>query len=62
MITYNEIMEILDKREFFNQRAARELWSEKPFEIQELDIESFHLDMQKIKEYIEQYAKGDNRA
>ena len=30
--------DILDRIDFFNQRAGRELWNEKPVEIQDADI------------------------
>lgn len=35
-------LDILDKMDFFQgQRAGRELWNEKPFEVQEQDIADF---------------------
>lgn len=49
----NEVLEILDKLEFFQgQRAGRELWNDKPREVQDEDIESFNRDIQKIRDYI----------
>lgn len=48
-----EVLEILDKIEFFQgQRAGRELWLDKPTEIQEEDLKNFNDDIQKIREYI----------
>lgn len=48
-----EVLEILDKIEFFQgQRAGRELWLDKPAEIQEEDLKNFNDDIQKIREYI----------
>ena len=49
----DEILEILDKIEFFQgQRAGRELWIDKPTKIQEEDLKNFNDDIQKIREYI----------
>ena len=46
--------EILDKWEFFmGQRAGRELWTEKPKEIQDKDIEDFNRDIKIVREAIE---------
>ena len=53
MITKEKAIEILDRMEFFQgQRAGRELWNEKPFEIQERDIKNFLNDIALLKEYI----------
>lgn len=49
---YCEIMDILDKMEFFNQRAGRELWADKPKEVQDKDISDRERDIQKIREYL----------
>jgi hypothetical protein len=47
------VIEILDKMDFFQgQRAGRELWNDKPFEVQEQDIANFSRDISLIKEYI----------
>lgn len=44
------VMEILDKLEFFGgQRAGRELWAGKPKEIQDKDIEDFCRDLQIVR-------------
>lgn len=52
----NEVLEILDKLEFFQgQRAGRELWSDKPKEVQDKDIEDFNRDIQKIRDYVLSY-------
>ena len=43
-------LEILDKMEFFGgQRAGRELWNDKPKEIQDKDIEDFCRDLQVVR-------------
>jgi hypothetical protein len=48
-----QITDILDKMDFFQgQRAGRELWNDKPFEVQEKDIANFSRDIALIKEYI----------
>ena len=44
--------DILDKFEFFNQRAGRELWSDKPKDIQDKDIENFLNDVKFLKDLI----------
>lgn len=49
----SEILDILDKMQFFlGQRAGRELWNDKSEDIQEKDLENFNRDIQKIKEYL----------
>lgn len=53
-ITTNEVLEILDKIEMFQgQRAGRELWADKPTEVQDEDIENFNRDIGKIRKYVE---------
>lgn len=53
--TPEEIMEILDMLQFFGgQRAGRELWADKPKEVQDADIESFNGKIKAIREYIQQ--------
>lgn len=48
-----EVLEILNKMEFFGgQRAGRELWGKKPKEVQDEDIENFNRDIQKIRDYV----------
>ena len=49
-ITTREVYGILDKWEmFFGQRAGRELWAEKPTEVQNKDIEDFNRDLNKVR-------------
>ena len=51
-----EVLDILDKWEFFyGQRSGRELWNDKPEDIQNQDIENFNRDIQKIRDYITAY-------
>lgn len=46
-------LDILDKMDFFQgQRAGRELWREKPFEVQEQDIADFSNGIDFIKKVI----------
>ena len=48
-----QVIDILDKMDFFEgQRAGRELWNDKPFEMQEQDIANFSRDVALIKKYI----------
>ena len=54
-MTDNEIRKannILDKFDFFSQRAGRELWSDKPKDIQDKDIENFLNDVKFLKDLI----------
>lgn len=39
MIDFNKIIDGIEMIEFFNQRAGRELWMDKPKEIQDADIQ-----------------------
>lgn len=49
----DECLNILDKMEFFQgQRAGRELWFDKPKNIQDEDIENFNRDTNTLREYI----------
>jgi hypothetical protein len=53
-----KILDILEKWDFFyGQRAGRELWADKPREIQDIDIENFRRDLEKVKEFVERYSK-----
>lgn len=55
MKTAEEIMEILDMMQFFGgQRAGRELWADKPMDVQNTDIEAFNKNIEAIREYIRQ--------
>ena len=57
MITKEEAIDILEKFDFFQgQRAGRELWNYKPFDIQEQDINNFSKDVALLKEYIAEVA------
>ena len=50
-------LDILDKFDFFQgQRAGRELWSEKPFEVQEEDLKKFSMDVELLKDFVEDIA------
>lgn len=55
-MTDNEIVkaiDILEKFDFFyGQRAGRELWAEKPFEVQDEDIKNFSRDVVFLKDFI----------
>lgn len=51
----NEVLDILNKWEFFyGQRAGRELWADKPKEVQDKDIADFNRDIQIVRTAIEQ--------
>ena len=46
-------MEILDKLSFFGgQRAGRELWNDKPREVQDEDIANFNRDVEQLRDFI----------
>ena len=63
MKTPEEIKEILDKMQFFGgQRAGRELWMDKPKDIQDADIESFNKDINNIRSYIQQLKRERDAA
>ena len=52
--THNNVFDILDKMEFFQgQRAGRELWNNKPKEIQDKDISDFIKDINYIRSYLQ---------
>lgn len=44
--------DILDKFDFFNQRVGRKLWSDKPKDIQDKDIENFSNNVKFLKDFI----------
>ena len=50
---YNEIMDIIDKMEFFNQTAAYELFVEKSKELQRIDINGTAYDLKRIRNFID---------
>ena len=46
-------IEILDKLSFFGgQRAGRELWNDKPREVQDEDIANFNRDVEWLRDFI----------
>lgn len=48
------VFDILDKFEFFQgQRAGRELWNDKPKEVQDKDIADFIKDINYIRSYLQ---------
>lgn len=52
-LKHEDVMDILDRMDFFQgQRAGRELWHEKPFEVQEQDIADFAKGITAIKAFI----------
>ena len=54
-ITKEQAIDILDKFNMFQgQRAGRELWYEKPLDVQDQDIVNFSKDVALLKEYINQ--------
>ena len=53
-------LEILDKFQFFQgQRAGRELWNDKPTEIQDEDIKNFNKDIEFIRNVLKSANSGD---
>ena len=49
-------LEILNKLSFFGgQRAGRELWNEKPREVQDEDIANFNRDIEYLKDFIRKH-------
>ena len=49
-----KVFDILDKMEFFQgQRAGRELWNDKPKEVQDKDISDFVRDINYIRSYLQ---------
>lgn len=49
----NDTLEILDKMQFFGgQRAGRELWNDKPREVQDADIAAFNRDIERLREVV----------
>ena len=50
----NKVFDILDKMELFQgQRAGRELWNDKPKEVQDKDISDFVKDINYIRSYLQ---------
>jgi chromosome segregation ATPase len=57
-----QAMDILDKMDFFQgQRAGRELWNDKPLDVQEQDIANFSRDVNLLKNYIKELTE-ENKA
>lgn len=58
-------MDILDKWQFFyGQRAGRELWNDKPREVQEQDIADFNRDIEYLRsvlKFIRSKISGENK-
>lgn len=53
-----EVLEILSKWEFFyGQRAGRELWADKPKEVQDQDIDDFNQDMKTVLDWANEAAR-----
>jgi hypothetical protein len=53
MITKQEAIDIINKFDFFyGQRAGRELWFDKPREVQDMDVRNFARDCCLLLEYI----------
>ena len=58
-ISAKEVLEILDKLEFFQgQRAGRELWANKSESLQDTDIANFNRDINTIKEFFKGSSKN----
>ena len=56
----SKCLEILDKFQFFQgQRAGRELWNDKPVEIQNKDIKNFNKDIEFIRNVLKSVNSGD---
>ena len=52
--TQNNVFDILDKMEFLQgQRSGRELWNDKPKEVQDKDIADFIKDINYIRSYLQ---------
>ena len=53
-----EVFEILSNWEFFyGQRAGRELWADKPKEVQDQDIANFNRDIETVKNWVNEAAR-----
>ena len=60
MISRQKALEIIEKFEFFQgQRAGRELWEDKPEEVQERDLANFNRDCRLLKEFIKSQPPAD---
>lgn len=57
----NKALEILDKLSFFGgQRAGRELWNDKPREVQDKDIANFNRDIELLRNIIRKHMADDS--
>ena len=57
-----QAIDILERFDFFQgQRAGRELWNDKPFDVQEQDIANFSRDVTFLKDYIKELTKENER-
>ena len=55
-------LDILERFDFFQgQRAGRELWNEKPFDVQEQDIAKFSQDIAWLKNFIKELTEENER-
>jgi len=53
MITKEQAIDIINKFDFFyGQRAGRELWFDKPREVQDADVKNFSDDCVRLLEYV----------
>ena len=53
MITKQQAIDIVEKFEFFQgQRAGRELWLEKEYSVQEVDLVNFRQDCYDLLEFL----------
>lgn len=53
-------LEVLDKLSFFGgQRAGRELWNDKPREVQDEDIANFNRDIEYLRDFIRKHMNDD---
>ena len=56
----SKCLEILDKFQFFQgQRSGRELWNDKPTEIQDEDVKNFNRDIEFIRNVLKSANSGD---
>lgn len=56
MTEYEEVIDILDKWEFFyGQKAGRDLWADKPYDIQMKDLIAFDRDINKVRDFVNKH-------
>ena len=61
MITKEQAIDIINKFDFFyGQRAGRELWFNKPREVQDIDVEKFCEDCAKLLKYVLRTEEPEN--